>query len=80
MYDFDGDYETVFTGETDISRAGLLDTYRGSETLPQWEGYCGSIKNASDGTKFPSNVDQNETIYFFRKSLCRAKPMVSMQF
>ncbi|KAI4454900.1 scavenger receptor class b type-1 sr-b1 [Holotrichia oblita] len=76
MYNFKGDYETVYTGEHDITKAGLLDTYRGSTKLPQWEGYCGNIQNASDATKFPSSLDKNETIYFFRKSLCRAKPMV----
>ncbi|KRT82644.1 hypothetical protein AMK59_3893 [Oryctes borbonicus] len=76
MYNFKGDYETVYTGEDDITKAGLLDTYRGSTKLPQWEGYCGNIQNASDGTKFPSNLDKNETIFFYRKSLCRAKPLV----
>ncbi|GJQ78161.1 SCRB5 [Trypoxylus dichotomus] len=76
MYNFKGDYETVYTGEKDIAKAGLLDTYRGSTKLVQWNGYCGNIQNASDGTKFSGGLDKNETIYFFRKSLCRAKPLV----
>lgn len=78
MYNFKGDFETVYTGEDDITKAGLLDTYRGSSQLPQWDGPCGNIRNASDGTKFPSNLDQNRTILFYRKSLCRAKHLVSI--
>lgn len=80
MYNFKGDFETVYTGENDISQSGLLETYRGSTHLPQWEGYCGSIQNASDGTKFRGGVTPNDTQIFYRKSLCRAKPMVILGF
>ncbi|CAH2211079.1 jg12319 [Pararge aegeria aegeria] len=79
MYDFDGDFETVFTGETDISRAGLIDTYRGSTDLPQWDGkHCSNVQNASDGTKFQGAVSRNQTVLFYRKSLCRAAPLYIM--
>lgn len=77
MYDFDGDYETVYTGETDVSKAGLIDTYRGSTKLPQWEQPCGNIEFASDGTKFPAQIGPDDELKFFRKSMCRAKPLVS---
>lgn len=77
MYDFDGDYETVYTGETDVSKAGLIDTYRGSTKLPQWELPCGNIEFASDGTKFPAQIGPDDELKFFRKSMCRAKPLVS---
>lgn len=77
MYDFDGDFETVFTGEHDVRKSGLLDTYRGSKNIPQWEGKCGNINNASDGTKFASHIKPNDTLIFFRKSMCRAYNLVS---
>ncbi|KAK4878304.1 hypothetical protein RN001_010810 [Aquatica leii] len=76
MYDFDGDFETVFTGADDISKTGLLDTYRGSTSLSQWSGVCGNINKASDGTKFPGDIKPNDTLLFFRKSMCRALTMV----
>ncbi|XP_039751840.1 scavenger receptor class B member 1-like isoform X2 [Pararge aegeria] len=80
MYDFDGDFETVFTGETDISRAGLIDTYRGSTDLPQWDGkHCSNVQNASDGTKFQGAVSRNQTVLFYRKSLCRAAPLIPVE-
>lgn len=77
MYDFDGDYETVYTGEDDVSKAGLIETYRGSTKLPQWEEPCGNIQYASDGTKFPGGIQPEDELKFFRKSMCRAKPLVS---
>ncbi|XP_075988799.1 scavenger receptor class B member 1-like isoform X2 [Anticarsia gemmatalis] len=77
MYDFDGDYETVFTGAEDVRNSGLIDTYRGSTDLPQWTGkHCSNVQYASDGTKFRGAVSKNESILFYRKSLCRAAPLI----
>lgn len=77
MYDFEGDFETIYTGETDSSISGLIDTYKGTSELSQWdEPHCSNIKMASDGTKFKSFIDSNETMLFYRKSMCRAQRMV----
>ncbi|XP_031330947.1 scavenger receptor class B member 1-like isoform X1 [Photinus pyralis] len=76
MYDFEGDYETIFTGEGDTINSGLLDTYCGSTKIPQWEGHCGNIHKAADGTKFRGNIKENDTLLFFRKSMCRAYNLV----
>ncbi|XP_037041969.1 scavenger receptor class B member 1 isoform X2 [Bradysia coprophila] len=76
MYDFDGDFETIYTGETDSSISGLIDTYKGSENLKQWKGpHCSNINMASDGTKFKSFIEPNDTLRFFRKSMCRAQTL-----
>jgi hypothetical protein len=77
MYDFDGDIATVYTGETDVRKAGLIDTYRRLPRLPHWEGeHCSRVRGTSDATKFPSLIQPNDTVYFYRKSVCRAMPMV----
>ncbi|XP_063987990.1 scavenger receptor class B member 1-like isoform X2 [Diachasmimorpha longicaudata] len=76
MYDFDGDFETVYTGETDVRLTGLIDKYNGDVNLPQWTGKCANVNKASDGTKFASYIEPNDTLLFFRKSLCRAERMV----
>ncbi|XP_013146636.1 PREDICTED: scavenger receptor class B member 1-like isoform X2 [Papilio polytes] len=77
MYDFEGDYETVYTGADDVTRSGLIATYRGAARLPQWRGeHCAGVRGASDGTKFQSGVSANQTILFYRKSLCRAAPLI----
>lgn len=81
MYDFNGDYETIFTGTDDVTNSGLIDTYRGSTDLPQWDGkHCSNVQYASDGTKFKSGVSFNQSILFYRKSLCRAAPLVRSYF
>lgn len=77
MYDFDGDFETFYTGEKDIRMSGLYDTFRGSPNLPHWNGdHCSNIQGASDGTKFKSFMQENDTLLFFRKSMCRPQRLV----
>ena len=76
MYDFDGDYETVYTGETDVHLTGLIEKYNGDVNLPQWTGKCANVNGASDGVKFRSYIQPNDTVLFFRKSLCRSARMV----
>ncbi|XP_018054991.1 PREDICTED: scavenger receptor class B member 1-like isoform X2 [Atta colombica] len=76
MYDFDGDFETIYTGETDVRTIGLIDKYNGDVNLPQWTGKCANVQGASDGVKFPSYIEPNDTILFFRKSLCRSARLV----
>lgn len=78
MYDFDGDYETVYDGKKlGYKNIGLIDTYRGSPKIPQWKSPCGDVTGASDGTKFQGYISPNDTLLFFRKSMCRAKALVS---
>ncbi|XP_037881878.1 scavenger receptor class B member 1 [Glossina fuscipes] len=72
MYDFDSDYETFYTGRSDPSLSGLYATYRGNTDLPNWpEKHCSNIEMASDGSKFRSFIKPNDTLKFFRKSMCR---------
>lgn len=78
MYDFDGDYETVYNGQKlGLKNIGLIEKYRGSTKIPQWDSPCGDITGASDGTKFSGYIKPNDTLLFFRKSMCRAKQLVS---
>lgn len=76
MYDFDGDYETVYTGETDVRLSGLIEKYNGDVNLPQWTGKCANVNGSSDGAKFPGYIQKNDSVLFFRKSLCRSANMV----
>nr|CAH7728595.1 unnamed protein product [Callosobruchus chinensis] len=79
MYDFDGDYETVYDGQKlGLKNIGLIEKYRGSTKIPQWESPCGDVTGASDGTKFPGYIQPNDTLLFFRKSMCRAKSLVKV--
>lgn len=72
MYDYDKDYETFYTGEDEVRKSGLYATYMGSKNLPQWNhDHCSNIDMSSDGAKFKSFIKPNETLKFFRKSMCR---------
>lgn len=76
MYDFQGDTSTTYTGMTDLRLSGLIENYNGLPYLPQWEGSpCNIVNKSSDGTKFPSSIKPNDTLRFFRKSLCRSVPL-----
>ncbi|KAF3428525.1 hypothetical protein E2986_04366 [Frieseomelitta varia] len=75
MYDFENDYINVYTGENDIRQTGLIEKFNGNVNLPQWTGKCANVKGASDGSKFASYIQPNDTILFFRKSLCRSAIM-----
>lgn len=80
MYDFTGDYETFYTGETNVNMSGLYDTFLGSKNLKQWEGdHCSNINGASDGTKFKSYIEAEDELLFFRKSMCRPQRVVSIK-
>lgn len=77
MYDFNGDSATIYTGASDVSKSGTIENYNQRPYLPQWPSApCNKVTGASDGTKFPSLSDNGTQMMFFRKSLCRAIPMV----
>ncbi|XP_057659106.1 scavenger receptor class B member 1-like isoform X1 [Diorhabda carinulata] len=79
MYDFDGDYETVYDGQKfGLNNIGLIEKYRGDTKIPQWDSPCGDISGASDGTKFQGYIEPNDTLLFFRKSMCRAKKLIKV--
>ncbi|XP_065358409.1 scavenger receptor class B member 1 isoform X1 [Calliphora vicina] len=72
MYDFDNDFETFHTGVPDPSISGLYATFMGKKDLSHWKGdHCSNIEMASDGVKFPSFIQPNDSLKFFRKSMCR---------
>lgn len=77
MYDFTGDSATIYTGTGDVSKSGTIENYNRRPYLPQWPAApCNKVSGASDGTKFPSASENGTQMMFFRKSLCRAIPMV----
>ncbi|KAM4570299.1 platelet glycoprotein 4 [Odontesthes bonariensis] len=68
---FDGPYK-VFTGKDDISKVGLIDTWRGAESLKFWnDPYCDMI-NGTDATSFPPFVEKKKPLYFFSSDICRS--------
>lgn len=79
-YDFKGDVSTTFSGELNTDLTGQIDTYNHLPYLPQWEPPCNRLQLTSDGMKFPNNIKPNQTLMFYRKSICRTIPLVRKEF
>ncbi|XP_073977366.1 lysosome membrane protein 2-like isoform X2 [Rhodnius prolixus] len=66
---------TIGTGVPDLAKRGIIQQYNGKETVGAWEGdECNNI-TSSDGILLPAEtVRSGETLYFFRRILCRRFP------
>ncbi|KAF2883403.1 hypothetical protein ILUMI_22766 [Ignelater luminosus] len=78
MYNKNGtskDNVTVFTGGSDITKYGLIDTFNGMSHLTHWlSDECNSLL-ASDGSIFPPHITKNSTLRIYDKDLCRTLPL-----
>uniref|UniRef100_A0A8D8S8B9 Scavenger receptor class B member 1 n=1 Tax=Cacopsylla melanoneura TaxID=428564 RepID=A0A8D8S8B9_9HEMI len=70
------DNVTVFTGETDMMKFGLIDKFNGKDHLTHWKTeQCNSL-SGSDGSIFPPHMDKSRTLYVYDKDICRLLPLV----
>ncbi|KAF6301545.1 CD36 molecule [Rhinolophus ferrumequinum] len=61
----------VFNGKDDISKVGIIDTYKGKKTLGYWSDYCDLI-NGTDAATFPPFVEKTRVLQFFSSDICRS--------
>ncbi|XP_068828641.1 platelet glycoprotein 4-like [Capricornis sumatraensis] len=66
----DGVYK-VFNGKDDISKAAIIDTYKGKKHLSYWESYCDMI-NGTDAASFPPFIEKTRVLQFFSSDICRS--------
>lgn len=70
------DWYTIFTGQRDVSKYGILDKWNGKGSLGHWTTpECDSIAG-SDGSIFPPHISKETVLKVFDKDLCRALPLV----
>ncbi|XP_037551834.1 platelet glycoprotein 4 [Nematolebias whitei] len=68
---FDGIY-TIYTGKGDVSKVGMIDSWKGSKSLQFWnDPYCDMI-NGTDASSFAPFVDKKKPLYFFNSDICRS--------
>lgn len=68
---FDGIY-TVFSGKDDISKVGIIESWRGMGDLTFWDDkYCNMI-NGTDASSFAPFLDKTKPLYFFSPDICRS--------
>ncbi|XP_017882563.1 scavenger receptor class B member 1 isoform X1 [Ceratina calcarata] len=70
------DWYTIFTGQGDIGKYGILDKWNGKDSLGHWTApECDSVAG-SDGSIFPPRITKQTVLKVFDKDLCRALPLV----
>ncbi|CAK9832022.1 Scavenger receptor class B member 1 [Anthophora retusa] len=70
------DWYTIFTGQEDVSKYGVLDNWNGKSSLGHWTtSECDSVAG-SDGSIFPPRITKQTVLKVFDKDLCRALPLV----
>lgn len=70
------DLFTIYTGQEDIGKYGILDNFNGKRSLGHWTASeCDSIAG-TDGSIFPPRITKETVLKIFDKDLCRALPLV----
>ncbi|XP_043498614.1 scavenger receptor class B member 1 [Polistes fuscatus] len=70
------DWYTVFSGDGDVTKYGLIEKWEGKKFLGHWTSpSCDSIMG-SDGSIFPPRITKDTVLKIFDKDLCRALPLV----
>ncbi|XP_064640909.1 lysosome membrane protein 2-like [Lineus longissimus] len=69
----DGVY-TIYTGETDTLKLGVIDKFNGSSHLNFWSDKYANMVNGSDGTLGPPFTQKSWIVYTFVSDICRSVP------
>ena len=69
------DAYTVFTGQSDVTKYGMMDKWNGKNALGHWTSPCDGIMGG-DGSIFPPHITKDTVLKVFDKDLCRALPLV----
>ena len=66
----DGVY-TVFTGESDINKLGIIDKYNGAKSINFWTSDQANMVNGTDGTVGPPFINKSLIVGMFSTDICR---------
>ncbi|CAB0014992.1 unnamed protein product [Nesidiocoris tenuis] len=77
VYEDFTDNVTVFTQPSNGDfKFFKIDQYNGSPGLNKYENpKCDSIQGSTEGVHYHQRVNRNDTIYYLRKTICRAVPL-----
>ncbi|NWX21900.1 CD36 protein, partial [Aegotheles bennettii] len=74
FYPYNGTYDglyNVYTGEEDIKKTAIIESYKNKRNLSYWEGHCDMV-NGTDGASFPPFIRKSEVLRFFSSDICRS--------
>ncbi|NWQ70496.1 CD36 protein, partial [Neopipo cinnamomea] len=66
----DGPYK-IYTGEEDIKKTAIIESYKNKRNLSYWEGHCDMV-NGTDGASFPPFIKKNQVLRMFSSDICRS--------
>lgn len=70
------DAYTIFAGQSDVTKYGMLDKWNGKSGLGHWTTpSCDSVYGG-DGSIFPPHITKETVLRVFDKDLCRALPLI----
>lgn len=70
------DVYTIFTGQEDITKYGMFESWNGKKALGHWTtSHCDSVMGG-EGSIFPPHITKHTVLRIFDKDLCRSLPLV----
>ncbi|XP_049766991.1 scavenger receptor class B member 1-like [Schistocerca cancellata] len=70
------DNVTVFIGPENARRFFTMDQFHGSPRFGYWSGEkCDAVAGATEGVVYPQYLTKNDTLKYFRKTICRITPI-----
>ncbi|KAK0071377.1 hypothetical protein PV326_001318, partial [Microctonus aethiopoides] len=70
------DRYTIFTGESDITKYGMMNRWNGKDAFHHWTtDECDTLMGG-DGSIFPPHITKQTVLKVFDKDLCRTLPLV----
>lgn len=67
---------TVYIGPENARRFFTMNQFHGSPRFGYWSGEkCDTVEGATEGVVYPQYLTRNDTLKYFRKSICRVNPI-----
>lgn len=71
------DEVTVYIGPENVKKFFTMDKFHGSDRFNYWpDEICDSVKTATEGVIYPQFLTRNDSLSYFRKTMCRITPVV----
>nr|CAD7413618.1 unnamed protein product [Timema poppensis] len=66
------DEVTVHIGPQNAERYFTMDRFHGRDRFGFWDQFsCDTVKGATEGISYHQNIKKNDTLLYFRKTICR---------
>nr|CAD7458890.1 unnamed protein product [Timema tahoe] len=75
------DEVTVHIGPQNAERYFTMDRFHGRDRFGFWDQFsCDTVKGATEGISYHQNIKKNDTLLYFRKTICRVATVYYVGF